>query len=227
VPEDEVHAPPSQTGLNPQDVDAFVSSAIENFAVFMRLNGAPGQCDFASGVDVNGNALCNPLSSTAQAGLTVFKNLGCSGCHTQSFTTQPSVVSGLSNRTFQPFSDFGLHHMGVTLADGVTQGGAGPDQFRTAPLWGLGQRLFFLHDGRTSDLKQAILDHSSSTLFCYITTANQLFTVTFPLDGNATQFFAPLTTTQSCGSEADSSVNAFKNLDVPDQQNLLDFLRSL
>src|SRR5579862_6204410 len=39
--------------------------------------------------------------------------------------------------------------------------GAGPNQFRTAPLWGLGQRLFFLHDGRTSDLLKAIENHAS------------------------------------------------------------------
>jgi len=49
--------------------------------------------------------------------------------------------------------------MGAKLADGITQGDAGPDQFRTAPLWGLGQRLFFLHDGRTKDLLEAILAH--------------------------------------------------------------------
>ena len=49
--------------------------------------------------------------------------------------------------------------MGWGLADRITQGGAGPDQFRTAPLWGVGQRLFFLHDGRTSDLLQAIRAH--------------------------------------------------------------------
>jgi len=49
--------------------------------------------------------------------------------------------------------------MGADLADGITQGGAEPDQFRTAPLWGLGQRLFFLHDGRTKDLLEAILAH--------------------------------------------------------------------
>jgi Di-haem oxidoreductase, putative peroxidase len=41
------------------------------------------------------------------------------------------------------------------------RGAAGPDEFRTAPLWGVGQRIFFLHDGRTSDLIQAILDHAS------------------------------------------------------------------
>jgi CxxC motif-containing protein (DUF1111 family) len=60
------------------------------------------------------------------------------------------------------FSDLGLHHMGTGLADGITQGNAGPDQFRTSPLWGLGQRVFFLHDGRTANLAQAILEHQSS-----------------------------------------------------------------
>ena len=51
--------------------------------------------------------------------------------------------------------------MGVGLADGVSQGEAGPREFRTAPLWGLGQRIFFLHDGRTSDLVTAIRAHAS------------------------------------------------------------------
>jgi CxxC motif-containing protein (DUF1111 family) len=58
------------------------------------------------------------------------------------------------------FSDLALHHMGSNLADGISQGNAGPDQFRTAPLWGVGQRVFFLHDGRTSNLLQAIQEHA-------------------------------------------------------------------
>ena len=52
--------------------------------------------------------------------------------------------------------------MGVGLADNVSQGGAGGDQFRTAPLWGLGQRIFFLHDGRTTNLLGAVEAHQSS-----------------------------------------------------------------
>lgn len=52
--------------------------------------------------------------------------------------------------------------MGTGLADGIQQGNAGPDEFRTAPLWGLGQRIFFLHNGRTKDLIAAIQAHSSS-----------------------------------------------------------------
>jgi CxxC motif-containing protein (DUF1111 family) len=60
------------------------------------------------------------------------------------------------------FSDIEIHHMGTGLADNVSQGGAGGDQFRSAPLWGLGQRIFFLHDGRTSNLINAIEAHQSN-----------------------------------------------------------------
>jgi CxxC motif-containing protein (DUF1111 family) len=60
------------------------------------------------------------------------------------------------------FSDLLVHDMGVGLADGVTQGQAGPRDFRSAPLWGLGQRIFFLHDGRTKNLMEAIQFHQSS-----------------------------------------------------------------
>ena len=51
--------------------------------------------------------------------------------------------------------------MGSGLADDIIQGKAGPDEFRTAPLWGIGQRAFFLHDGRTNDLLKAIYAHVS------------------------------------------------------------------
>jgi CxxC motif-containing protein (DUF1111 family) len=216
-----------QTGLAPGDVDVFVSSAVENFTAFMRFNGAPGQCDFASGVDSAGNALCRPLSDSARSGLQQFNRIGCASCHTQSFTTQPSGVPGLSNRTFQPFSDFAVHHMGSTLADGITQGLAGPDQFRTAPLWGLGQRLFFLHDGRTSDLKETILAHSSPRNNCYTSLASQIFTVNFPPNHNATSLFTPASATLSCGSEANDVVEQFQRLTASQQQDLLNFLRSL
>ena len=67
----------------------------------------------------------------------------------------------MSNQTVNLFSDLLVHHMGKGLADGITQGSAGPDEFRTAPLWGVGQRAFFLHDGRTSNLVEAIEDHRS------------------------------------------------------------------
>jgi CxxC motif-containing protein (DUF1111 family) len=71
-------------------------------------------------------------------------------------------MTGQSNVTFQPLSDFAVHQMGTGLADGVSQGNAAGNEFRTAPLWGVGQRLFFLHDGRTNDLVAAIQQHASN-----------------------------------------------------------------
>jgi CxxC motif-containing protein (DUF1111 family) len=226
LPEDQTHTV-FETGAAPGDVDTFVSSAVENFTAFMRFNGAPSQCDFASGVDADGRAVCNPPSASAQNGLQAFNQIGCAVCHTQSFTTQPSTVPGLSNRTLQPFSDFAVHHMGATLADGVTQGLAGPDQFRTAPLWGLGQRLFLLHDGRTSDLKEAILAHASPAGTCFTSAATQIFTVNFPLNHNATSLFTPASASLFCGSEADEVIERFRALAQSQQQDLLNFLRSL
>jgi CxxC motif-containing protein (DUF1111 family) len=64
-------------------------------------------------------------------------------------------------RTLCLFSDLLVHHMGSGLADGITRGLADGNHFRTPPLWGIGQRIFFLHDGRTSDLVQAIEEHAS------------------------------------------------------------------
>jgi CxxC motif-containing protein (DUF1111 family) len=104
-------------------------------------------------------------SSTSGASVTrgsqVFGNIGCAMCHTKSFTTAKAQLTGQSNVTIQPFSDFAVHDMGSGLADGVSQGTANGNEFRTAPLWGVGQRIFFLHDGRTQDLVVAIQQHAS------------------------------------------------------------------
>jgi CxxC motif-containing protein (DUF1111 family) len=100
-------------------------------------------------------------SPSTTRGSQVFANIGCQACHTKSFTTAKSQATGQSNVTLQPYSDFAVHDMGSGLADGVTQGGANGNEFRTAPLWGVGQRIFFLHDGRTNDLNVAIQQHAS------------------------------------------------------------------
>jgi CxxC motif-containing protein (DUF1111 family) len=103
-----------------------------------------------------------------QAGFQTFNNIGCSGCHIVSQTTgnilQLDVTTNptTSNITINTFSDYAVHSMGTGLADGVSQGTANGNQFRTAPLWGVGQRVFFLHDGRTNNLLTAIQQHASS-----------------------------------------------------------------
>jgi CxxC motif-containing protein (DUF1111 family) len=131
-----------------------VLSDIEAFADFMRMLAPPAPA---------------PDTPSTVKGRAAFAKTGCGHCHTPSFTTGRMIASGssknpsaaLSNQTANLFSDLLVHHMGKALADGITQGSAGPDEFRTAPLWGVGQRVFFLHDGRTSDLVEAIEAHKS------------------------------------------------------------------
>ena len=152
-----------------------VSSDVVNFAAFSRLSAPPTPAA--------------PTSSTTN-GEAVFASVGCASCHTPSLTTGPSPFTPLNNVTYSPFSDIALHHMGA-LADGVPQGNAAGDEFRSAPLWGVGQRLFFLHDGRTSNIVQAIEAHFSS------------------------------------GSEASTSVSNLAAQSATNQQDLVNFLRSL
>lgn len=132
------------------DGPAVVSNAVE-FANFMRFLDQPRPSCSGSG-----------CPQTVQNGRSLFTSTGCALCHTPSMRTTVSYFSSrLSNVEANLFSDLAVHHMGSGLADDIVQGTAGPDEFRTAPLWGLGQRVFFLHDGRTQDLVQAILQHAS------------------------------------------------------------------
>ena len=109
-------------------------------------------------------------ASTASivAGFQAFTNIGCSGCHIVSQTTGSLALIDItanptvSNIMINTFSDYAVHSMGTGLADRVTQGNADGTQFRSAPLWGVGQRVFFLHDGRTNNLLTAIEQHASS-----------------------------------------------------------------
>jgi CxxC motif-containing protein (DUF1111 family) len=127
---------------------------VSAFSNFMRTLAPPP----TGSVVLNGQT----VSSTSIAnGRSLFSSIGCATCHNPTVgTTQASSTTGsLSNAAVNAFSDIAIHHMGPTLADNVGQGGAGGDQFRTAPLWGLGQRIFLLHDGRTTDLHAAITAH--------------------------------------------------------------------
>ena len=131
-----------------------VPSDIEAFANFMRMLAPPAPA---------------PDTDSSKHGRELFSQVGCALCHTPTLMTAKQVSSGgnanpsvaLSNQAVNLYSDLLVHSMGKGLADGISQGGAGPDEFRTAPLWGVGQRIHFLHDGRTNDLVQAIYQHQS------------------------------------------------------------------
>jgi len=177
------------------------------FANFMRLTAPP-----------------TPVTGTASqlSGQSLFNSIGCALCHSTSLTTARSIFTGMSNVTYHPFSDFALHHMGSNLTDGVNQGAAGPDEFRTAPLWGVGQRIFFLHDGRTSNLLQAIAAHFSPGNVCVIAEDFQQFSI-----NNGVSFFQPFSLSENCGSEANEVINRFNALSSSQKQDIVNFLRSL
>jgi CxxC motif-containing protein (DUF1111 family) len=117
----------------------------------------------ASGTTSSSTSSSSTSSTTSVTrGQQVFSNIGCNACHIINQTTGGKAnITGVSNQTVQPYSDFALHDMGTGLQDRVSQGLANGRQFRTAPLWGAGQRLFFLHDGRTADIGVAIRQHAS------------------------------------------------------------------
>jgi hypothetical protein len=191
---------PSPNDINRVDPTDAVNHAFDNplhelpdwqmFFITMRFMDGP-------------NPEANP-SASAIRGRQLFSSIGCALCHTPQMQTAganniggPQNSPVLVNRPVNLFSDLLLHHMGPQLADDIVQGAAGPDEFRTVPLWGVGQRIFFLHDGRTSDLRQAIRLHASA--------------------GNS----------QYAASEANGVIARFDNMDVADKQAILDFLRSL
>jgi len=188
--------PPASCVFNPTPEDStnFDESGTQlpsdtvQFATFMRFLAPPAR----SAAGIRGN----PSSQSIENGRNLFSQVHCDLCHTPVLQTSGSALTrGLNNQNAALFSDLLVHHMGSGLADNVSQGSAGPDEFRTAPLWGLGQRVFFLHDGRATPsnggLITAIQQHSGS------------------------------------GSEANGVISLFNSLSPQQQQDLLNFLRSL
>lgn len=167
------------------------------FAIFMRFLDAPQPV---------------PLSASAQHGQQLFgtdpsnPGVGCVACHTATMVTPArSETQALESLTVHPYSDLLIHHMGKGLADDITQGLATGDMFRTTPLWGVGQRRFFLHDGRTDDLLKAIQAHMSHGGDCD--------------EDSRTDCYGP--------SEANGVISRFNALSPAEKQAILDFLRSL
>jgi CxxC motif-containing protein (DUF1111 family) len=148
-------------------------------------------------------------TSTTQAGESTFDSIGCNVCHIKSYTTQQnvklrttnggltSVISSLSNVTFDPYSDFLLHDMGSGDSGGVPflpggKGQATMTMWRTSPLWGLSNVLAksggLMHDNGSNSVDAAIRRH---------------------------------------GGEAATVVSNYKGLSSKDSSNLLAFLNSL
>jgi mono/diheme cytochrome c family protein len=184
-----------------------ILSDIEKFASFMRLLAPP-----VPSSDTPGG------SGSIAKGKALFNEVGCALCHTPMLKTSiESTIPQLRDKEAHLYSDLAVHQMGPNLADGVSQGQAKEDEFRTAPLWGLGKRIFFLHDGRTSDLVQAIEEHrslSTVSFRCRLLSFFGLSRLCGPDDG-------------TMASEANAVVEQYNKRPDTEKQDLLNFLRSL
>ncbi|HKE56149.1 MAG TPA: di-heme oxidoredictase family protein, partial [Pyrinomonadaceae bacterium] len=126
------------------------------FADFMAATRAPGRQ--------------NPIPAAAQRGDALFTSVGCSVCHTRTFTTASpgtlinggafTVPAALGNKIIHPFSDFALHNIGT--GDGIVQnaGQGSINQMRTPPLWGIRARNRLMHEGLNITIFDSIQLHA-------------------------------------------------------------------
>src|SRR5262245_48272090 len=127
---------------------------VELFALFMRSTKAPS-------VDADRTA-----TPDAQAGSTLFNQIGCNVCHNSTIVTEPpgTVINGgalvvanaVGSKRIHPFGDYLLHDIGT--GDGIVQNGGAStrNKVRTAPLWGLRARGRFMHDALSQNIEDAI-----------------------------------------------------------------------
>ena len=177
---------PQDTVNFAQTQPQMVIDDVSNFADFMRFLAAPVPVPLYDGVS----------NAQIRSGDTAFTKAGCDVCHKRTMMTGNHANAALRLKQVNLFSDLLVHDVGT--GDGISQGAANGFQFRTAPLWGVGQRLFFLHDGSALNIVDAINAHG----------------------GEATRVINNFNN-RSVGDDAKF------NLSVTEQQNLVYFLRSL
>jgi CxxC motif-containing protein (DUF1111 family) len=103
----------------------------------------------------------HPVRETPETiqGRQTFQRVGCVSCHVPTQITGTNASVALSKKRVNLYSDLLLHDLGNGLADGIQQSEASGSEFRTAPLWGLSQRKFFLHNASVTNIEDAIASH--------------------------------------------------------------------
>jgi CxxC motif-containing protein (DUF1111 family) len=120
---------------------------IDNFENFMRFLGPPPR---------------GPITAAVRRGESLFNFAGCARCHTPVMQTGDSPIAALHRKPVPLYSDLLLHDVGT--GDGIAQAGAGPNELRTAPLWGLRMSAPYLHDGSAATIEQAIMRHGNEAV---------------------------------------------------------------
>jgi CxxC motif-containing protein (DUF1111 family) len=149
-----VQAGPFDGKPDPAGVGEDDANDIDLFTLFVRSMKAPPR---------------GPINAAVTAGQTTFTQIGCAVCHVATITTAPAgtvinagrltVGTALGDKNIHPCGDYLLHNIGT--GDGIVQnGGQGTrNQVRTAPLWGIGARTRFMHDGASVRATDAIARH--------------------------------------------------------------------
>jgi CxxC motif-containing protein (DUF1111 family) len=115
-------------------------------------------------------------TAAVRRGQALFSQLHCSACHVPRLRTGSApgaVVEAIRRQTIWPYSDLLLHDMGPGLDDGVAERGAASNEWRTAPLWGIGltqkvnPQATFLHDGRAPTLEEAIRGEADASRMAF------------------------------------------------------------
>ncbi|MGD9658598.1 MAG: di-heme oxidoredictase family protein [Methylocystis sp.] len=144
---------PTQTGcLGSASKPELTDVQLEAVGIYIRALAPPARRNLDDPRVVDGESL--------------FHAIGCSNCHRETlhvagFALQPA----LNGVAIHPYTDLLLHDLGEGLADGREDFDAGPRDWRTPPLWGLGlagkggDGANFLHDGRARTPAEAILWH--------------------------------------------------------------------
>jgi cytochrome c5 len=167
---------------------------------------ADGQGLHAIDRQANFQRMLAPPPQTPRSGMsgaTVFNTVQCNSCHVSTpYVTGPSPagIAALAGKTIRPYSDFLLHDMGA-LGDGIVQGAATENEFRTPPLWGMRPRaeVGLLHDARATggtiaqNVRDAIVAHSgeaqaSRDLYVALLPAQQDQVVAFLLSLGRVEF---------------------------------------
>jgi CxxC motif-containing protein (DUF1111 family) len=142
---------------DPEDEDEdFVA-----FADFMRLLAPPPGADRRAGDLPRARRGRNGRGERGRGGSPgrrLFDEVGCVFCHYDGYRAQSSIRA-INGRRVEAFSDFLLHDVGT--GDGIEQGGARPNELRTAPLWGLAESAPYLHDGSAPTIEEAIRRHGN------------------------------------------------------------------
>ena len=141
----------------PQEVDGFRQAAAPETSL-IDMDGVPDPelstedlYDLVSFAMLTAAPQLEELTEEGERGRDHFDALGCATCHAPRLNGPRGPLP--------VYSDLLLHDMGPELADGIAQQLATGSEFRTAPLWGIGPVGPYLHDGRATTLRTAILMH--------------------------------------------------------------------